>query len=106
MKPNIKYKNTYEYWHKGTLSSIVFQIQTTGKECHRCKSHDLDIIGFSCSSPTYGEIAVSYFCRDCDAIEKINYPIISRKKTEKIDSTKDKIDDMLENDLTFLKSIV
>ena len=99
---NTKYKNTYEYWHKGTLSSIVFQITTTGKECANCESHDLDIINFSCTSPSAGEIVVSYFCRDCDAIEKAHYPIVSRKKIEKINSKKDKIDDLLENSLTFL----
>ena len=99
---NIKYKNTYEYWHKGTLSSIVFHIKTTGKECANCNSHDLDIINFSCTSPTAGEIVVSYFCRDCDAIEKAHYPIVSSKKTEKLNSNKDKIDDLLENSLTLL----
>ena len=97
-----KYKNTYEYWHKGTLSSIVFQITTTGKECANCEGHDLDIFHFACSSPTAGEIVVSYLCRDCDSIEKAHYPIVSRKKIEKINSNKDKIDDLLENSLTFL----
>ena len=98
----MKYKNTYEYWHKGTTSSIVFRITTTGKECANCASHDLDIINFSCTSPTAGEVIVSFFCRDCDAIEKAHSPIVSSKKTEQFDSSKDKIDDILENSLTFL----
>lgn len=95
----MKYKTTYEYWHKGITASVVFRIMTTGKECVICEGFDLDIINFSCASPT--EIIINYFCRDCNNLEKAYYPIISTKKTERFDSTKDKIDDMLEKSLTF-----
>ena len=99
---NPKYLITYEYWHKGIDLSVQISMQTVAKECNNCESYDLDIISFSSNNPGHGDITVTFFCRDCDNIEKIQYPIVSRKRVEKFDPSKDKIDFLMEKDLTFL----
>ena len=102
-KPQEKYKNTFEFWHKDTVSTIMFQIETVSKECESCESYDLDIINFHSTDPIHGTIMISYFCRDCDHIERVEYPVISRRSIEKYDKNSNKIDDLLKNNLQFEK---
>ena len=98
-----KYRNTFEFWHKGTIITLMFQIQTDAKECESCESYDLDIINFHSNDPIHGTIEVSYFCKDCDHIEKIDYPVISRRRIEKYTGNSNKIDNLLKNNLQFEK---
>jgi len=98
---NPKYRNTYEYWHKGVAISAQIAIQTMARECNNCEGYDLDVTSFSSDDPGHGGITITFFCRDCSEIEKIHYPVVSRKRVEKLDPTKDKIDNLMEKDLTF-----
>ena len=100
-RPQEKYRNTFEFWHKDGISTLMFQIQTDAKECESCESYDLDIINFHSNDPIHGTIEVSYFCKDRDHIEKIDYPVISRRRVEKYDGNSDKINSLLKNNLQF-----
>ena len=101
-RPQEKYRNTFEFWHKGAVT-LMFQIETVSKECVSCESYDLDIINFNSNDPIHGTIEISYFCRDCDHIERVAYPVISRRQVEKCDKNSDKINNLLKNNLQFEK---
>ena len=96
---NNKYRNTYEYWHKGVVSNIMFTIETTAKECRNCDGHDLDIVSFTSEDPKYGEVTITFICGDCSEEESINFPIISRKKSQQWPSEPNKLEDMLRKNL-------
>ena len=97
-----KYRSTFEFWHKGTIATLMFQIQTDAKECESCEGYDMDIIKIFSEDPIHGSIQITYYCKDCDNIERAVYPVISRKRVEKHGNS-DKIDNLLKNNLQFEK---
>lgn len=102
-KPQEKYRNTFEFWHKGIVATLLFQIRTDKAECGSCEGYDLEVLSFHSKNPIHGTIEVAYICRDCDHIEKIEYPVVSSKRIEKYDGNSDKIDYLLKNNLQFEK---
>ena len=101
-RPQEKYRTTFEFWHKDNISTLMFQVQTDAKECESCEGYDMDIIKIFSDDPIHGTIQITYYCKDCNNIEKSVYPVISRRRVEKHGNS-DKIDNLLKNNLQFEK---
>ena len=94
------FKTTYEYWHKGTVANIDFQIETIGKVCQNCKSTSIDVDSFQ-SMPEYQKLIVTYSCPNCRQTEDIEYElIVSNKKQVVFAEPENKLDELIKNNLT------
>lgn len=94
------FKTTYEYWHKGVIANINFQIEIIGKTCENCKSNSIDVVSFR-SVPQYQKLLVTYSCSVCRQTEDIEYElVVSNKKQVVLLEPENKLDDLIKNNLT------